>query len=64
VEKEPSQWEGARNFYITATLKGKISINDTDPENKIITIIPRGLELSTFKILKEEEEMFLEQMLA
>lgn len=64
VEKTPGQWVDARNFFVTATVKGKISVNDTDPENKVINFIPRGLELSTFKIYKDEEEMFLEQMLA
>lgn len=64
VESSPSSWEDARNFFITASLKAKLQINETDPLNKTLVITPRGLELSMFKIFKGDEEMFLEQMLA
>lgn len=60
VEKSYNEWVDARNFYITATVKGRITVNDTNPENKFLTVTPRGIELSTFKIYKDEEEQLLE----
>lgn len=60
VERNHDQWEDARNFYITISAKAKLQINSTDPDNKTFNIIPRGLELSMFKIFKGDEEMFLE----
>ena len=63
VEKSRDKWEDARAFYLTATAKAKIAIDTSDPENKTLTITPKALELSMFKVFHGDEEMSLEQML-
>jgi hypothetical protein len=49
---------------MTLGLKGKLFIADANFDNKTLVVLPRGLELSTLKIFKGEDEQFLEQMLA
>ena len=48
---------------MTATAKAKIAVDTTDPDNKTLTITPKALELSMFKVFHGDEEMSLEQML-
>jgi hypothetical protein len=45
---------------MTIGMKGKIFISDAEFENKTLVVYPRGLELSTLKIFKGDEEQFLE----
>lgn len=48
---------------MTLALKGKLFITDADNENKTLVVLPRSVDLSALKILKGEDEQFLEQML-
>lgn len=64
IEKKPGQWEDARKLVMTFGMKGKLFISDAEFDNKTLVVYPRGLELSTLKIFKGDEEQFLEQMLA
>lgn len=60
VEKKTGKWEDSRKLVMTIGIKGKIFISDAEFENKTLVVYPRGLELSTLKIFKGEDEQFLE----
>jgi hypothetical protein len=60
VEKKPGKWEDSRKMVMTFGMKGKIFISDAEFDNKTLVVYPRGLELSTLKIFKGDEEQFLE----
>lgn len=62
IEKNPGEWEDARQFYFTLQFKAKLYVNETGG-NKTLTVLPKGVEIQTFKIYKGDEEMFLEQIL-
>lgn len=62
IERNPGEWEDARQFYFTLQFKAKLYVNETGG-NKTLTVLPKGVEIQTFKIYKGDEEMFLEQIL-
>jgi len=67
VEEEPGNWTAAREIYMTLTAHLKFSVNETvnrtsgESMGKYLIIAPKRLEMSMFKIYKEEEEQILEQ---
>ena len=66
VEKSEArgQWQEARAFYIGLTFKGKILVEETNPVNKMMVIMPKTAELSSVKILDAAgEEKVVEQMM-
>lgn len=56
VEKKTGKWENSRKLVMTIGMKGKIFISDAEFDNKTLVVYPRGLELSTLKIFKGDEE--------
>lgn len=64
VERKPNQWEDARTVYLQMALKGKMFVADEKFDNRTFVVIPKGIQIPTLKIMKGEEEQFLEQMLA
>jgi hypothetical protein len=63
LETLPKQWEPVRNIYLTLVFKFKLSINDKDPNDKLLMINPKNIELSEMKIMNDKEEMSMEQMM-
>jgi len=63
LQTEPAQWDPVRNIYLSLVFKFKLSINDKDPNDKLIVINPKNIELSEMKILNGQEEMSMEQMM-
>mmetsp|Transcript_47299 Transcript_47299/g.34587 ORF Transcript_47299/g.34587 Transcript_47299/m.34587 type:complete len:233 (+) Transcript_47299:690-1388(+) len=76
VEEEPGKWTPARDFYVTLTAKIKMIVNQTsetdEPAENETTKLPpgkyfyayvKGLEITTLKMFKGDEEQTLEQML-
>lgn len=49
-------WEEARAFYIGFTFKGKILVEETNPVNKMMVIMPKSAEISSVKILNAAGE--------
>jgi hypothetical protein len=62
VEKNPGEWEEARDIFTTVELKGKIVVKSPGLENKTLIFHPQGIAISSFKVFKQDEEQFLEQM--
>lgn len=62
VEKNPGEWEQARDIYATLTLKGKFFVKSPGLENKTLIFHPEGISLTTYKVFKQDEEQFVEQM--
>lgn len=57
-------WEEARSSYLGFTFKGKILVEETNPVNKMMVIMPKSAELSSIKILNSKnEEQVVEQMI-
>lgn len=50
-------WEPARHLYITLVAKAKVSFNTTNPDDVIINITPKSVELSKLVIKKGEESV-------
>lgn len=38
-------------------------MNETVPGNRSLSLMPKGIEVTTFKVYKGDDEMFLEQIL-
>lgn len=60
VETSPTNWESARDIYLTAVFKFKITSNDTNPFTKKFSFTPKNVEITNLKVLKGEEEMSME----
>ena len=43
--------------------KAKVSMNTTNPDDKLIVLNPKSLELAEVKVLDGEEEMAMEQLM-
>ena len=56
-------WEPVRNVYITLVAKGKIHFNTTDPEDVVINLTPKSIEMTNLVIKKGDEEVQMEQMM-
>jgi len=65
VEKTPNsnEWEIARDVYITTTFKAKLASKGKNPQNKKLTFVPKNIEVSDLKVLKNGEEQEMEQMM-
>jgi len=51
----------ARDFFMTVTMKGKMQVNETYNETtgfrgKYFLVLPKQIEVSTFKMFKGDEE--------
>ena len=55
-------WEPVRNIYMTVVAKLKTTMTD-DKEDKLINILPKNIEVTELKVMKEEEVMEMEQMM-
>ena len=60
VESMPGVWDQARSIYITLLVKMKFMTDASNPFEKLFKIIPKNLEISQIKIMKEDEEMTAE----
>lgn len=60
VQTEPGNWEDSRKIGMTLALKGKMFITDPENENKTLVVLPRSIDLTALKILKGDDEQFLE----
>jgi len=58
-----SNYKPIRNCYVTVVFKMRIKQDDSNPFNKKLSLTPRSLEISQFKVMKETEEMTAEQMM-
>ena len=63
VKTLPDVWDAVRSVYITLVFKMKMTTDDSNPFNKKFTILPKNVELSQLKVMKDEEEMSMEQMM-
>lgn len=63
VEKPGKQWEEAREIYITVVFKFKITVNDVNPTTKKFSVTPKNLEVTNLKVLNENNEEEMEQMM-
>lgn len=63
VEVTPRNWESARDIYVTAVFKMKVTSNQTSPFSKKFAWTPKNLEITNLKVVKGEEEMSMEQMM-
>lgn len=60
VETMPGVWTQARSIYATLLVKMKFMTDASNPFEKMFKIIPKNLEISQIKIMKEDEEMTAE----
>jgi hypothetical protein len=63
VETLPDMWDPIRNIYITLVAKLKISTDASNPFNKVFKFLPKTVEMSQIKVLKNGEEQASEQMM-
>jgi hypothetical protein len=64
VENRQGVQEEARALYITFHFKGKMFIADAQHDNRTLVILPKSIQMPTFKVMTDDgEEQFLEQML-
>ena len=62
VETFPKSWEPVRNIYMTIICKLKTTMTDT-PGDKEIVFLPKNIEVSELKVMKDDEVMDMEQMM-
>ena len=60
VETNAGNYKPVRTAYITAVAKMRIKQDDSNPFNKKLSLTPRSLEISQFKVMKDQEEMVTE----
>lgn len=60
LENLPGMWEPVRNIYMTLVMKFKLQMNDKNPLDKTVVIVPKNIELSEMKIINGSEEMAME----
>lgn len=63
IEDSFGQWEPIRNIYITLVAKGKVQMDATDPDDVLINLTPKSVEMSQLVIKKGNEEVPMEQMM-
>lgn len=63
LEKDEDQWIPVRNIYATFVFTFKATMDQKDPSNKKVVMLPKRVELSAIKVMKDEEEMSMEQMM-
>jgi hypothetical protein len=63
IERTPGLWEPVRDLYITLVVKAKFSFNKTNPDDVVINITPKSVEMTKLVIKKGEEEVQMEQMM-
>lgn len=63
IERMPGMWEPVRHLYITVVAKAKLTMNQTNPDDVIINITPKSVEMTNLVIKKGEEEVQMEQMM-
>lgn len=58
-------WEPVRNIYMTTVAKLKISMDGADEkfEEKKIVFLPKNIEVTELKVMKDSEVMDMEQMM-
>jgi len=56
VETLPDMWDPIRNIYMTLVAKFKISTDASNPFNKTFKFLPKTIEMSQIKVLKNGEE--------
>ena len=61
VERLPGMWEPVRNIYMTVVAKLKATM--TDEDDKQIIFLPKNVEVTELKVMKEDEVMDMEQMM-
>ena len=63
VENKDKVSEEARQVYVTAVFKFKVSVNDKYPKFKKFNVTPKDLEVTNLKVLNDGEEEEMEQMM-
>lgn len=56
-------WDPIRNIYMTLVAKFKISTDASNPFNKVFKFLPKAIEMSQVKVLKQAEEQASEAMM-
>jgi len=56
-------WDPIRNIYITFVAKFKVSSDNSNPFNKVFKFLPKTVEMSQIKVLKNGEEQASEAMM-
>lgn len=63
IDKSLEQWVRARDIIITTVIKFKISVDRSSPYGKSFSIRPTSVEITNLKVLANETEMEMEQMM-
>lgn len=63
LEQSEDQWIPVRNIYATFVFTFKATMDQKDPSNKKVVMLPKRIELSAIKVMKDDEEMSMEQMM-
>lgn len=63
LEKMPGMWEPIRNIYVTLVARGRISFNTTTPDDVIVNVTPKAVEIANLKVMKGEEDVQMESMM-
>ena len=63
VQNKDGVQEESRSLFASLQLKGKMFVADPKEDNRTFVILPKGIQLATLKVLKGDQEQFLEQML-
>ena len=64
VERLPGMWEPVRNIYLTTVAKLKVTQKMAEsPYSKEIVILPKNVEVTELKVMKDDEVMDMEQMM-
>ena len=56
IEQMPGMWEPIRHIYITVVAKAKISTNSTNPEDVLLEVTPKSIELTNLLIKNGDDE--------
>lgn len=63
VETSEDNWEAVRNVYMTVVFKQKLTMDESNPFSKRILLMPKNIEITNIKVMKDQEEMTMEQMM-
>lgn len=65
IEKSHSRglYEEARSIFLSFQAKGKLAIEETSPETKLLKVVPKVAEVQSVKIYTSQgDEQTMEQM--
>ena len=57
IEKMPGMWEPIRHVYVTVVAKAKVAMNSANPDDVIINVTPKSIEMTHLIIKNGDEEV-------